>query len=36
MHHPKFDVNRLLLPHKEGGREIETYLNNTNDWMLSF
>ena len=48
MHHPKSDVNRLYLPHKEGGRElvqpalflktsiigIDTYLNNTNDWML--
>ena len=48
MHYPKYDVNRLYLPHKEGGRGlvqlelslktsiigIDTYLNNTNDWMV--
>ena len=48
MHHPKSDVNRLYLPHKEGGRGLvqlelslktsiiamDTYLNNTKDWML--
>ena len=47
-HHPKSDVNRLYLPHKEGGRGLvqlelslktsiigmNTYLNNTKDWML--
>ena len=43
MHHPKSDINRLHLPRKEGGRRIslktsligmDTYLNNTNVWML--
>ena len=44
MHHPKSDVNRLYLFRKEGGRQLElslkssitgmdTYLNNTNDWI---
>ena len=45
MYHPESDVNRLYLPRKERGRGLElslkisvigmdTYLNNTNDWML--
>ena len=48
MYHPKYDVNRLYLPHEEGGRGLvqlelslktsiignDTYLNNTNDWIL--
>ena len=48
MHYPKSDINRLHLPHKEGGKGLvqlelslktliigmDTYLNNTNDWML--
>ena len=48
MHYPKYDVNRLYLPRKEGGRGlvqlelslktsiigIDTYLNNTNDWVV--